>query len=80
MPSLHCVLTHQCSSPGVTQCLKERSKVEEEPHEVKGMCVNGSQHLSEGAKRGRYNAMMKVTNAVSTVSLVKFCLSKSHID
>ena len=49
-------------------------------HEVKGMCVNGSQHLSEGAKRGRYNAMMKVTNAVSTVSLVKFCLSKSHID
>ena len=46
---------------GVTQCLKERSKVNEEAHEVKGMCVNGGQHLSEGAKRGRYNAMMKVT-------------------
>ena len=37
------------------------------------MCVNGSQQLSEGARRGRYNVMMKVTNVMSTsvaVSLV----------
>lgn len=47
------------SIAGVIQCLKDRMKVDELPHEVNGVCVNGRQLLS-GAKRGRENAMMKV--------------------
>lgn len=51
-------------------------KVDEVSHEVNGMCVNGKQLFSEGAKRGRENAMMKV-HSNSRPLTVNGCWSQS---
>ena len=44
---------------------------------MKGMCVNGIS-ISEGAKRGRYNAMMKVTNADTDHSTQAATITQPH--